>query len=190
MAHLKYVKYMAFFRPSCGGKRTTFRVQIAEFGSRGSSFFSGSFWPLIFYIGLNCLFCTMLGREEEFKKLTSLLNSNAQFPAFLIIGPPKSGKSSLIKEVIVESLKIGTKSAQISCLSATIRIADIFESILTQLGDTSCMNCATFSDFVNRLNKLQCDKMVIVLKNADRLRSLDANLLPGLMKLNELILNR
>ena len=132
----------------------------------------------------------MLGREEEFKKLTSLLNSNAQFPAFLIIGPPKSGKSSLIKEVIVESLKIGTKSAQISCLSATIRIADIFESILTQLGDTSCMNCATFSDFVNRLNKLQCDKMVIVLKNADRLRSLDANLLPGLMKLNELILNR
>merc|ERR1711981_1020031 len=92
------------------------------------------------------------------------------------------------------------KSAQGSCLGASIRLADVFEQILDQLGigGEACLN---FSDFVGKLNKLNmlvcnrgnsnrlnintASKVVIVLTNADRLRSLDPFLLPGLMKLNE-----
>ena len=89
----------------------------------------------------------MIGREKEISKISSLLESSALFPAILLVGPPKSGKSLLMKEV-VNSLKI-VKSAQVSCLGAPIRLADVFEQILDQfgIGDT----CTNLSDFVNKL---------------------------------------
>ena len=130
----------------------------------------------------------MIGREKEISKISSLLESSALFPAILLVGPPKSGKSLLMKEV-VNSLK-SVKSAQVSCLGAPIRLADVFEQILDQfgIGDT----CTNLSDFVTKLNKLEIyntSKVVIVLTNADRLRSLDPHLLPALMKLNEIVDN-
>ena len=133
----------------------------------------------------------MLGREEEFKKLKVLLTSSAQFSSILLVGPPKSGKTSLIQEVVKCLPTSETKCAQVSCLSATIRTADIFENVLKQMEGEKAVenNCTSFSDFVNRMIKISSKRMVVVLKNADRLRSLDANLLPGLMKLNELIPN-
>ena len=133
----------------------------------------------------------MLGREEEFKKLKVLLTSSAQFSSILLVGPPKSGKTSLIQEVVKCLPTSETKCAQVSCLSATIRTADIFENVLKQMeGESAVENsCTSFADFVNRMIKISSKRMVVVLKNADRLRSLDANLLPGLMKLNELIPN-
>ena len=133
----------------------------------------------------------MLGREEEFKKLKVLLTSSAQFSSILLVGPPKSGKTSLIQEVVKCLPTSETKCAQVSCLSATIRTADIFENVLKQMeGEKAVENsCTSFADFVNRMIKISSKRMVVVLKNADRLRSLDANLLPGLMKLNELIPN-
>jgi len=106
-----------------------------------------------------------------------------------MVGPPKSGKTSLIQEVVKCLPASETKYAQVSCLSATIRTADIFENVLKQMeGEEAVENsCTSFADFVNRMIKISSKRMVVVLKNADRLRSLDANLLPGLMKLNELI---
>ena len=132
----------------------------------------------------------MLGREEELQKLQRLLDSKSKWgpSTLLLVGPPKSGKSSLIREVM-KTLPKMIRHAQVSCLSATIRTADVFESILAQLENETEVNCATFADFVNRLYKIPTGKIVIVLKNADRLRSLDANLLPGLLKLNELVAN-
>jgi Cdc6-like AAA superfamily ATPase len=125
----------------------------------------------------------MLGREEELKKICGLLRSPALFPAILLVGPPKSGKTQLMSQVS-ESLEIGS-TAQVSCLSATIRIADIFEDILKQIGvEESCSNLA---DFVAKLNKSTHQKIILVLKHADRLRSLDPSLLPSLIKLNELV---
>ena len=130
----------------------------------------------------------MLGREEEFEMLKVLMTSSAQFSSILMVGPPKSGKTSLIQEVVKCLPASETKYAQVSCLSATIRTADIFENVLKQMeGEEAVENsCTSFADFVNRMIKISSKRMVIVLKNADRLRSLDANLLPGLMKLNEL----
>ena len=132
----------------------------------------------------------MLCREEEFKKLKVLLTSSAQFSSILLVGPPKSGKTSLIQEVVKCLPTFETKYAHVSCLSATIRTADIFENVLKQMegGEKAGVenSCTSFADFVNRMIKISSKRMVVVLKNADRLRSLDANLLPGLMKLNEL----
>jgi len=132
----------------------------------------------------------MIGREDEISKITKLLESPALFPAIILVGPPKSGKSMLMNQ-IVKSLG-NVNSAQVSCLGATIRLADVFEQILEQLGIGVGENCLNFPDFVTKLNKLKdshknTSKVVIVLTNADRLRSLDQHLLPGLMKLNELV---
>ena len=129
----------------------------------------------------------MLGREEEFERISMLLKSPAIFPAFLLVGPPKSGKSTLMNAVL-KSLENVT-SAQVSCISAPIRIGDIYEDVLKQIGGYDGANCPTFSDFVYKLNKLSLPKLVLVLKNADRLRSLDPLLLPALVKLNELVSN-
>ena len=142
----------------------------------------------------------MIGRDEEISKIENLLKSPALFPSILLVGPPKSGKSLMMNQVI-SSLK-NVKSAQVSCLGASIRLADVFEQILDQLG-IGGEPCLTFSEFVGKLNKLNmlvcnrrnsiqlkidiASKVVIVLTNADRLRSLDPFLLPGLMKLNELV---
>ena len=132
----------------------------------------------------------MIGREEEISKILKLIDSPAVFPAILLVGPPKSGKSMLMNE-IVKSLKNSVKAAQVSCLGASIRLADVFEQILWHLGISIGENCQNFSDFVIKINKLKSQnltkKVVIVLTNADRLRSLDQHLLPGLMKLNELV---
>ena len=132
----------------------------------------------------------MIGREDEIYKVTKLLESPALFPAVILVGPPKSGKSMLMNQ-IVKSLG-NVNSAQVSCLGATIRLADVFEQILEQLGIGVGENCLNFPDFVIKLNKLKdsrntSKKVIIVLTNADRLRSLDQHLLPGLMKLNELV---
>ena len=142
----------------------------------------------------------MIGRDEEISKFKKLLQSPALFPSFLLVGPPKSGKSLIMNQVISSLTNI--KSAHVSCLGASIRLADIFEQILDQLG-IGGEPCLTFPDFVcklNKLNMLVCNrrnsiklnintasKVVIVLTNADRLRSLDPFLLPGIMKLNELV---
>lgn len=89
---------------------------------------------------------------------------------------------------VKKSLK-RTKILQVSCLSACIRVADIFEEILRQV-EMNPGPCTSFADFVGRLRKLDDkQKIVIVLKNADRLRSLDPLLLPGMMKLSQLVRN-
>ena len=126
----------------------------------------------------------MIGREEEIAKLKYLIESPAVFPAMLIVGPPKSGKSALMSETIGSIDNV--KSVMVSCMSATIRLADIFEDILKQYD--SFEPCNTFAEFVQRLNKITgIKKSIIVLKNAERLRSIDQNLLPALLKLNELV---
>ena len=124
----------------------------------------------------------MIGREEEIVKISKLLESPTAFPTFLVVGPPKSGKSTIMNEVS----KKFKHTVQVSCLSACIRLADIFEDILKQLGIGE--TCANFADFIDKLKKMNgVQKLVIVMKNAERLRTLDAHLLPGLMKLNELV---
>ena len=72
----------------------------------------------------------MLGRDEDLARLCRLLEG--PFPSLLIVGPPKSGKSYLLKEVLGELDNAAT--ALVSCLSSAIRVADIFEDVLEQLG--------------------------------------------------------
>ena len=126
----------------------------------------------------------MLGREEDLQRISGLLKGS--FPTMLVVGPPRSGKSSLLK-VVLNQLNEEMATALVSCLSATIRIADIFEDVLRQVGIES--TCANFSDFVQKISQMSQKKLVIVLKNADRLRGLDPLLLPGLMRLHELVSN-
>ena len=124
----------------------------------------------------------ILGREDDLQRISNLLKGSS-FPTILIVGPPKSGKSSLL-QVALENLE-NQNSALVSCLSATVRIADVFEDVLQQIGmDGPCCN---FAEFVQKLNQ-SSKNLVIVLKNADRLRGLDPLLLPGLMRLNELVI--
>ncbi len=124
----------------------------------------------------------MMGREKEFELICQYMGTNSPFSSLLIVGPPKCGKSTIVNEVC-KSLK-NCKFAQVSCLSACIRLADVFEEVLKQIGVVE--TCTTFADFVNRLNKVsKIHRLNIVLKDADRLRSSD--LLAGLLKLNELV---
>ena len=136
----------------------------------------------------------MIGREKEFQRIKVLLTSAKTFPAIMIVGPPQTGKSLLLSEIL-DSLRNEIDYAQVSCLSATIRVADIFENILNELHPEKGQDgnrCSSFSDFVIKMNRAESSKRraVIVLKNAERLRGLDPLLLPGLIKLNELIPKR
>ena len=89
---------------------------------------------------------------------------------------------------IMTSMK-GVQFAMVSCLGASIRLADVFEEILKQFGIDE--PCTSFADFTNKLNRIgDSKKIIITLKNAERLRSLDAQLLPGFMKLGQLIHNK
>ena len=85
-----------------------------------------------------------------------------------------------------------------SCHPATIHPRMLFEPLLAQIdadNDTSMAkkrrkkaSCDSLSDFVERLRRRPKPKpVVLVLRKAEKLRDLDANLLPAFLRLGELI---
>ncbi|KAM4615009.1 origin recognition complex subunit 5 [Polymixia lowei] len=133
-------------------------------------------------------------RDVQAGILLSLMGEPGQYsyPSIFIYGHRATGKSHVIHTLLKElELPYATISC-VECISAAL----LFEQVLLSLfgSDAASMlpRSPSLSDFV-RIYRQQCSQSpakqtrYIVLEKAELLRDMDANLLPALLRLQELV---
>ncbi|XP_073439972.1 origin recognition complex subunit 5 isoform X2 [Dendrobates tinctorius] len=138
-------------------------------------------------------------RESQLSTLLAIFgeSSHLSFPSIFIYGHTGTGKTYLLQTVL-STLEL--PSAFVNCVECfTARL--LFEQILNQLYNhcpgpenefSSYKKCDTFNEFVRfykraiTIQGLENETVYIVLDKADILREMDANLVPGLLRLQEL----
>lgn len=130
-------------------------------------------------------------RRRQLELLQALLGRRCSLavPSLFIYGHTATGKSSTLKHLIPELKHKLVCVNCVECYSSRL----LFETILLKLrGREVYERCDSLSDFVRSL-RLIVDEMCpdgeavyILLENSERLRDSDANLLPGLLRLQEL----
>ncbi|XP_055615999.1 origin recognition complex subunit 5 [Toxorhynchites rutilus septentrionalis] len=132
-------------------------------------------------------------REDLVRKLYQLYGDGGQFPpALYLYGHTSTGKSSIVQALLHRLA--GTKYAILNAIECyTNKI--LFESIVNELeghvlsvenGYSSLVTCDCMKDFVGKLQELDATQnYIIVLENAERVRDMDHNVLPMLLRLPE-----
>lgn len=135
----------------------------------------------------------VLCRNQEVKQIVSLLGHPHECipPCIFLCGHKSSGKSYTIMKVL-DALDV--HHVTVNCVEGYVPRL-VFESILTQLtGEKtqSGLKCDDVMEFITQLKNV-ADEMnlhekvvVIVLEGSERLRDMNPNLLPALMRLQEL----
>ncbi|XP_014090615.3 origin recognition complex subunit 5 [Bactrocera oleae] len=134
-------------------------------------------------------------RKKVLKTLINLIgHSEEMLPAAIhIYGHTGTGKTSLLKSLLNESIRRNKNKlnvAFVNCVeSYTSRI--LFENILEYISNEIADDIKTenLKDFVEQLRRLQSQpeaQYIIALDNAERLRDMDANVLPSLLRLQQL----
>ncbi|XP_011190741.1 origin recognition complex subunit 5 isoform X2 [Zeugodacus cucurbitae] len=134
-------------------------------------------------------------RKKVLKTLTSLIgHSEEMLPAAIhIYGHTGTGKTTLLKNFLNGTARHNRNKlnyAFVNCVeSYTLRI--LFENILEYINKESADDVKTenLKDFLEQLRHLQSQpeaQYIIVLDNAERLRDMDANVLPSLLRLQQL----
>nr|XP_025034497.1 origin recognition complex subunit 5 isoform X3 [Pelodiscus sinensis] len=135
-------------------------------------------------------------RESQVSSLLSVFGKRQHFsfPSIFIYGHTSSGKTYVIQTVL-ETLEL--PHLFVNCIECfTSRL--LLEEILTQLQNLSSekkhgsrVPCDTFNDFVRLFKQetitqdLQNQTVYIVLDKAEQLREMEANVLPGFLRLQE-----
>ncbi|KAG8570698.1 hypothetical protein GDO81_011375 [Engystomops pustulosus] len=140
-----------------------------------------------------------LCRESQLSMLLTLFGerSHLSFPSIFIYGHTGTGKTYVLQTAL-RTLEL--PHVFVNCVECyTARI--LFEEILNQLYNhcpgpenefSSYERCDTFNEFVRFFKRatasrgLRNETVYIVLDKADLLREMDANLLPGFLRLQEL----
>ncbi|CAI8006247.1 Origin recognition complex subunit 5 [Geodia barretti] len=135
--------------------------------------------------------CSRLpGRERQIQLLLSLLGEPRQLtcPALYVYGNTSTGKTLVLK-TILSSLQVPHAFVNcIECYSPKL----LYGTILAHLmGDTSgYVRCDSMPSFIRSLQSFADERtaetMYIVLDKAERLREMNATLLPSLLRLSEL----
>ncbi|XP_069587549.1 origin recognition complex subunit 5 isoform X2 [Ranitomeya imitator] len=138
-------------------------------------------------------------RESQLSMLLAIFGerSHLSFPSIFIYGHTGTGKTYILQTVL-STLEL--PSAFVNCVECfTARL--LFEQILNQLYKhcpgpenefSSYKKCDTFNEFVRFYKRaitsqgLENETVYIVLDKADILREMDANLVPGFLRLQEL----
>ncbi|XP_069816078.1 origin recognition complex subunit 5 isoform X2 [Dendropsophus ebraccatus] len=138
-------------------------------------------------------------RESQITSLLAIFGerSHLSFSSIFIYGHTGTGKTYILQTAL-STLEL--PHAFVNCVECfTARL--LYEEILNQLykhrpnpdnGFTSYERCDTFNEFVRFYKKaitsqgLEKETIYIVLDKADILREMDANLLPGFLRLQEL----
>ncbi|XP_011197779.2 origin recognition complex subunit 5 [Bactrocera dorsalis] len=134
-------------------------------------------------------------RKNVLKTLTNLIgHSEEMLPAAIhIYGHTGTGKTTLLKNFFNESIRRNKNKlnvAYVNCVeSYTSRI--LFENILEYISGAIADDIKTenLKDFVEKLRRIQSQpevQYIISLDNAERLRDMDANVLPSLLRLQQL----
>lgn len=132
-------------------------------------------------------------REEFIGELYKLLgNPKHRYPSSIYIqGPPGVGKQSILKRFLINQ---NINYALINAIEYyTSKL--LYEAILNQLtaheinienNFANSTKCESIEDFIDELNGLNADKSyVIILKNHERIHSMDKHILPVLLRLNQ-----
>lgn len=117
------------------------------------------------------------------------------FPgAIFVYGHAGTGKTAVVKDFLrLNKKNKNYRSAYVNCVECyTPKI--LLENALDELidaseSDSDSKRCDTLKEFVENLRNINNDAdvgYVIVFDNADRLRDMDGNLLPSLLRLQEL----
>jgi len=115
--------------------------------------------------------------------------------SIFVHGPPQSGKTTLVEDVIFDRDKVDGAACVVSCVSGAIHSRLVLQDIVRSLAPDDPPEVATgvanLADLVKFLKERFGDGgndggVIIALKNAERLRDMDANLLPGFLRLKEL----
>ncbi|XP_043353287.1 origin recognition complex subunit 5 isoform X3 [Dermochelys coriacea] len=136
-------------------------------------------------------------RESQVSSLLSVFGERQHFsfPSIFIYGHTSSGKT-YVMQTLLETLEL--PHVFVNCVECfTSRL--LLEEILTQLQNLSSENkhgshvpCDTFNDFVRLFKQeiitqeLQNQTVYIVLDKAEQLREMEANVLPGFLRLQEM----
>ncbi|XP_018802260.1 PREDICTED: origin recognition complex subunit 5 [Bactrocera latifrons] len=134
-------------------------------------------------------------RKKVLKSLTNLIgHSEEMLPAAIhIYGHTGTGKTTILKNFLNESTRRSKNNlnvAYVNCVeSYTSRI--LFENILEYINSDMAHDIKTenLKDFVEKLRRIQSQpeaQYIISLDNAERLRDMDANVLPSLLRLQQL----
>ncbi|XP_054743105.1 origin recognition complex subunit 5 [Anastrepha obliqua] len=136
-------------------------------------------------------------RKKELQTIANLLGYSAEIlpSAIHIYGHTGTGKTALLKHFLNESIRynneINLNVAFVNCVeSYTSRI--LFENILEFLRNEDTdqtVKIENLKDFVEQLRHLQIEPdalYIIALDNAERLRDMDANVLPSFLRLQQL----
>lgn len=117
--------------------------------------------------------------------------------SILVHGPPQSGKTTLVQDVIFDEAKIDGAACVVSCVPGAIHSRLVLQEIVRSLAPDDPPEIATgvanLSDLVKFLKERFGDcngggkGVIIALKNAERLRDMDVNLLPGFLRMRELV---
>ncbi|XP_026853085.1 origin recognition complex subunit 5 [Electrophorus electricus] len=143
---------------------------------------------------LRCLAESLQCREVQASTLLALMGEPQQYsyPSVFIYGHRATGKSHVVLALLTE---LELPHAAMSCVECFSR-GLLFEQVLMALFGPEAAallpRCASFSDFV-RVYRQMCAQepadqtRYIVLERAELLRNMEANLLPGLLRLQELV---
>nr|XP_021483382.1 origin recognition complex subunit 5-like [Meriones unguiculatus]XP_021483383.1 origin recognition complex subunit 5-like [Meriones unguiculatus] len=140
----------------------------------------------------------VLCREAQVSTLQSLFGErhHFSFPSIFIYGHTASGKT-YVTQTLLKTLEL--PHAFVNCVECfTSRL--LLEQILNKLNrlnssESGCpteVTCETFNDFVRLFKQvtsaehLKDQTVYIVLDKAEYLRDMEANLLPGFLRLQEL----
>ncbi|GAB5568463.1 origin recognition complex subunit 5 isoform X1 [Prionailurus iriomotensis] len=141
---------------------------------------------------------TVLCRESQVSTLQSLFGErhHFSFPSIFIYGHTASGKT-YVTQTLLKTLEL--PHVFVNCVECfTLRL--LLEQILNKLNHLSSsenrcsthITCETFNDFVRLFKQvteaesLKDQTVYIVLDKAEYLRDMEANLLPGFLRLQEL----
>ncbi|KAG2469560.1 ORC5 protein, partial [Polypterus senegalus] len=135
-------------------------------------------------------------RDNEVSMLLSLFGEpqHYSYPSILIYGHRATGKTFVTQTVLQELKLPHAFVSMVECFTPRL----LFQQILSQL---SCLypsldeefHCETLNDFIRIFRQLSTSNVLdqqtvyIVIDQAEVLREMDANLLPGFLRLQELV---
>ncbi|XP_059621239.1 origin recognition complex subunit 5 [Phlebotomus argentipes] len=134
-------------------------------------------------------------REDLVENLYDLLGYSDEIlpEAIYICGPPCSGKTVIISTLLryLKNIRYAIVDC-LECYSSKLLFEDIFDSLCChelsyENSFTPRVKCENMRSFISELRReFADDSLIIVLKNAEKLRDMDMNILPSFVRLREL----
>ncbi|XP_062590706.1 origin recognition complex subunit 5-like [Saccostrea cucullata] len=137
-------------------------------------------------------------RESQIKLLFSLFGerSSMTLPALFIYGHTATGKSAVVNSVLRTCMLPHVLVNCVECYSSRFLYEAVLNGLYTNRGsqkpDTP-IKCENMNDFVRLFRQicmsldLHNETVYLVLDKAERLREMDANILPAFLRLQELV---